>query len=47
MLDNPGEIAAAVGRIEAIPTLLQVLCESTGMRFAAVARVTENTWIAC
>jgi signal transduction histidine kinase len=37
----------AVSQIEALPTLLDVLCESTGMRFAAVARVTENTWTAC
>ena len=37
----------AVGRLEALPTLLAVLCETTGMRFAAVARVTERTWTAC
>jgi K+-sensing histidine kinase KdpD len=37
----------AVGQIEALPTLLEVLCETTGMRFAAVARVTERTWTAC
>jgi signal transduction histidine kinase len=50
MDDNPVDIAAAVAaveRIEAIPTLLKVLCESTGMRFAAVARVTGNSWTAC
>ncbi len=48
--DSPDEIARdtlAVSRIEAIPTLLDVLCETTGMRFAAVARVTEKTWTAC
>jgi signal transduction histidine kinase len=38
---------AAVGRIDAIPTLLRVLCESTGMRFAAVACVTGSSWTAC
>jgi K+-sensing histidine kinase KdpD len=38
---------SAVNRIDAIPTLLEVLCEITGMRFAAVARVTEKTWTAC
>src|SRR6478736_1678004 len=37
----------AIGRIGAVPTLLRVLCESTGMGFAAVARVTEGTWTAC
>jgi hypothetical protein len=46
----PEEIAeavAAIGRIEAVPTLLAVLCEATGMRFAVVARVTDTTWTAC
>jgi signal transduction histidine kinase len=38
---------AAVGRINAVPTLLKVLCESTGLRFAAVSRVTERAWTAC
>jgi signal transduction histidine kinase len=41
------EAVAAIGRIEAVPTLLAVLCEATGMRFAAVARVTDTTWTAC
>jgi len=38
---------AAIGRIEAIPTILDVICRATGMGFAAVARVTEDRWIAC
>ncbi|MDD2048676.1 GAF domain-containing sensor histidine kinase [Pseudomonas putida] len=38
---------ATIGRINAVPAILQVICESTGMRFAAVARVSENTWTAC
>ena len=38
---------SAVGRLEAVPTLLEVLCEITGMGFAAVARVTDKTWTAC
>jgi len=37
----------AVGRIGAVPNLLAVLCKTTGMRFAAVARVTAESWIAC
>ncbi len=37
----------AISRISMIPTLLAVICHSTGMGFAAVARVTENRWIAC
>src|SRR5436190_24356911 len=36
-----------VSRIEAVPTILDVVCRTTGMRFAAVARVTEERWIAC
>src|ERR1700704_346323 len=36
-----------VRRIEAVPTILDVVCRTTGMRFAAVARVTEDRWIAC
>lgn len=38
---------AAVGRISAVPTILDVVCRATGMGFAAVARVTEDRWIAC
>ena len=48
--DSAEEIArdvAAVNRLQAVPTLLEVLCEFTGMRFAAVARVSELTWTAC
>jgi signal transduction histidine kinase len=50
MGDTPEEIASdvdAIARIEAVPTLLQVLCDITGMGFAAVARVTDKTWTAC
>src|SRR5277367_373856 len=38
---------AAVASIKAIPSLLNIVCRTTGMRFAAVARVTEDRWIAC
>jgi signal transduction histidine kinase len=38
---------ATVARIGAVPSILQMVCTATGMRFAAVARVTEDTWIAC
>ncbi len=38
---------ADVGSIKAIPTILSIVCRTTGMRFAAVARVTEDRWIAC
>ena len=38
---------AMMGRIEFMPTLLEVVSSITGMRFVAVARVTEQWWIAC
>jgi signal transduction histidine kinase len=34
-------------RIAAVPTILDVVCRTTGMRFAAVARVTQDRWVAC
>ncbi len=30
-----------------MPTILDVVCRTTGMGFAAVARVTEDRWVAC
>ena len=38
---------AAVARISAVPSLLKIICQNTGMGFAAVARVTDGTWTAC
>jgi signal transduction histidine kinase len=38
---------AAIGRIDVVPTILDVVCRLTGMGFAAVARVTEDRWVAC
>ena len=37
----------AVESIAAVPTILDVVCRTTGMGFAAVARVTEDRWVAC
>jgi signal transduction histidine kinase len=36
-----------IGRIAAVPMVLDVICRVTGMGFAAVARVTEERWICC
>ena len=36
-----------VNSITAITGILEVVCRTTGMRFAAVARVTDKKWIAC
>jgi GAF domain-containing protein len=37
---------ATISGLEAVATLLAVVCEITGMRFAAVVQVTGGTWIA-
>ncbi|ALM87120.1 histidine kinase [Bordetella sp. N] len=36
-----------VSRLDAVPNILDVVCQATGMGFAAVARVTSKQWIAC
>ena len=37
----------AISKIEAVPTILEIVCRTTGLGFAAVARVSEDQWIAC
>jgi signal transduction histidine kinase/transcriptional regulator with XRE-family HTH domain len=37
----------AISRIPIVPQLLEVICRTTGMGFAAIARVTEDKWVAC
>lgn len=41
------EDVAAIARIDVVPTILEVVCRTTGMGFAAVARVTDERWVAC
>ncbi len=41
------EDIAAIGRLDVVPKILEVVCRSTGMGFAAVARVTQDRWVAC
>lgn len=38
---------AAIARIDAVAKILEVVCSTTGMGFSAVARVTEDRWVAC
>ncbi|MGI4900807.1 MAG: GAF domain-containing sensor histidine kinase, partial [Janthinobacterium lividum] len=38
---------ASIKRIDVVPTILEVVCRTTGMGFAAVARVTQDHWVAC
>ncbi|GGI24565.1 GAF domain-containing sensor histidine kinase [Pedobacter mendelii] len=37
----------AISNIPAVANILQVICRTTGMGFAAVARVTDDKWVAC
>ena len=39
--------AVSLGRDHRLRAILKEICELTGMGFAAVARVTEDRWIAC
>jgi GAF domain-containing protein len=45
--DFPAAAVEAIAQISVVPTILDVVCKATGMRFAAVARVTADRWIAC
>jgi len=47
MADTFAADIAAIDAIDAVPSILDVVCRVTGMGFAAVARVTEDRWIAC
>lgn len=38
---------AAVQAIEGVRTILKAICDTTGMGFAAIARVTDTRWVAC
>ncbi len=38
---------AKVASIDAVPMILDICCKTTGMGFAAVARVTDRHWMAC
>jgi signal transduction histidine kinase len=48
--DSRESIARDIGtiaRISAVPAILKMICDETGMGFSAVARVTDATWTAC
>src|ERR1700689_1987037 len=38
---------AAISQIDAVASILEIVCRTTGMGFAAVARVTRDRWVAC
>jgi signal transduction histidine kinase len=47
VIDSLAADVAYLEGVEAVSTLLDVVCRMTGMGFAAVARVTEDRWICC
>lgn len=46
-MDDIETYVAQVREIDSVPTILDVVCRTTGMGFAAVARVTDTKWVAC
>jgi signal transduction histidine kinase len=44
---SAAEAVAAVERIDSVPTLLNVICGMSGMRFAAVVAVIDDSWTPC
>lgn len=44
---KPHQAVDTISRISVIEDILEVVCRSTGMGFAAVAHVTNDQWIAC
>lgn len=47
MAEQVKEALDAIEGVDAVPLILDVICRTTGMGFAAVARVTRDRWIAC
>ena len=43
---DDGDVAM-IQRLRAVPTILRILCDMSGLRFGAVGRVTATRWIAC
>lgn len=49
-IDSSESLARDIGTIAsmgAVPSMLKMICDETGMGFAAVARVTDVSWTAC
>ena len=46
-MDHFSDDVSLINSIAAVPTILDVVCRTTGMGFAAVARVTDAQWLAC
>ncbi|WP_150304176.1 GAF domain-containing sensor histidine kinase [Pseudomonas saliphila] len=49
-MSNPSDLerdVSRIARIDAVSLILTMVKHTTGMRFAAVARVTDSRWVAC
>ncbi len=46
-MDHHNSFDKDIEAVKNIPIILDVICQTTGMGFAAVARVTEDRWVAC
>lgn len=50
-LSTAGELkfndVVLVQSIAAVPKIMRVIAESTGLRFVCIARITDNTWTSC
>jgi signal transduction histidine kinase len=47
---KPNDLKAdfdAINQIPIVPSILDVICRTTGMGFAVIARVTDDRWMAC
>jgi signal transduction histidine kinase len=47
MPEDPIADVTLIAGVDAVPSILDVVCRTTGMGFSAVARVTDDRWIAC
>ena len=47
MTDDIRADVETVNRSDAVQTILRVLRETTGLRIALVARITDDSWTAC
>ena len=47
MQDGVLHDVAAIQAIGAVPTILETVAATTGLRFVCIARVTQDSWTTC
>lgn len=45
--DSADQAVLAIQSLASVPHILDLICRTTGVRFASVARVTEDRWVTC